>query len=123
MAAISSGEKPVAPGSSFGDITPPLVWTLTWSAQVHVTVDHAGHDGQVLRVNDLGIAREVAAALHANNGFVFDHERDAADRLGACAVDQRAATYCCCHGRDLPGTTRPREASQHSSVCSTTGNS
>src|SRR5881227_2007356 len=37
MAAISSGAKPVAPGSSFGDITPPLVWTLIWSAPARST--------------------------------------------------------------------------------------
>src|ERR1051326_2085788 len=37
IAAISSGAKPVAPGSSLGDITPPLVWTLIWSAPARRT--------------------------------------------------------------------------------------
>ena len=36
-AAISSGENPVAPGSSLGDMTPPLVCTLIWSAPARST--------------------------------------------------------------------------------------
>ncbi len=36
-AAISSGEKPVAPGSSFGERTPPEVMILIWSAPARRT--------------------------------------------------------------------------------------
>jgi dolichol-phosphate mannosyltransferase len=49
--------------------------------------------------------------IDAHDRLAFDHERGASDWLGACTVDQRAATNRGCHPATPPGSVGTRFAS------------
>ena len=72
-------------------------------AEVDVAIDHAGHDGEMLGVDDVGVARDVTAAIDAHDRVALQDEHRPTRRLGARTVDQRATPNSSCHAPYPPG--------------------
>jgi hypothetical protein len=90
----------------------PLLHAPRGRAQVDVAVDHARHDGQMLGVDDLGVARDATVGVDADDRAAVQDQRGATYRLGARAVDQRATTNRGCHAdatslEPIEGAMRP----------------